>query len=243
MAGSPDSSPARGPDVLRFGSGSRLLHWAHALPFLFLLLTGLILFFPPVKAVQLGGFRLLPLLHVLVGIAFILSPIPLALRLRSDNPARCDLRLLGRVAPGDSAWLRHALGAVLGARLQPPLVGKFNAGQKANTLFTVIVTAGLMLTGAVLAVNFFTKRVFAAYFVEQVFPFHDRLMLLALPVVIVHIYLGALNPATRESLRGVLGGRVRRDWAASHHPLWLQDLEAADEAPSTPDSAERPAAD
>ena len=81
MAGSPDSSPARGPDVLRFGSGSRLLHWAHALPFLFLLLTGLILFFPPVKAVQLGGFRLLPLLHVLVGIAFILSPIPLALRL------------------------------------------------------------------------------------------------------------------------------------------------------------------
>jgi formate dehydrogenase subunit gamma len=243
MAGWPDNTPAPEDDVLRFGPGSRLLHWAHALPFLVLLLTGLILFWAPVKALHLGGVRLLPLLHVLVGIAFILSPIPLALRLRSDQAARRDITLLGRIEPADAAWLRHALGTVLGARLgAAPLAGKFNAGQKANTVFTVIVTAGLMVTGAVLAVNFFTKRVFPAYFVEGVFPLHDWLMLLALPVVVVHIYLGAVNPGTRESLRGILGGRVRHDWAASHHPLWLSDLETGEKAPSTTEPAEHPTA-
>jgi formate dehydrogenase subunit gamma len=212
-------------EVLRFGPGSRLLHWAHAIPFLLLLISGLLLFLPPVKAVHIDGFRLVPLLHVLIGIAFILSPIPLVLRLRADRAWRSDARELFRIEPGDAAWARYATGSVLGARVTAPPVAKFNLGQKANTLFSILVTAGLMLTGAVLAVNFFTKRIFSAVFVEQVFPLHDLFMLLALPVLLAHIYLGALNPSTRESLRGIIGGRVRRDWAARHHALWLTAIE------------------
>jgi formate dehydrogenase subunit gamma len=232
-AGSPlspslEGKAARGlgdDDILRFGPGSRLLHWAHAAPFLFLLLSGLILFLPSLKAVHIGGFRLVPLLHVLVGIAFILSPIPLALALKSEVATRADLRGLFKPDKADMPWLRYAVGSVLGARVRPPAVPKFNFGQKANTLFTVLITAGLMLTGAVLAVNFFTKRIFPALFVEQVFPIHDLLMLIAIPVVLVHIYLGSLNPGTRESLRGIIGGRVKRNWAQSHHALWLSEID------------------
>src|SRR5487761_1834514 len=75
MAGSSDASPPdRSEDemILRFQAASRLVHWAHALPFLFLLFSGLVLFLPTVKAVHIGGYRLVPLLHVIVGIAFIL---------------------------------------------------------------------------------------------------------------------------------------------------------------------------
>jgi formate dehydrogenase subunit gamma len=212
----------------RFSGGLRLLHWAHAIPFLFLLITGLTLFIPPVKAAHIGGYRLVPLLHVLVGIAFILSPIPLYLALHAEAAVGADLRRLFELRPEDGAWARYAVGAVLGARVRLPPTGKFNAGQKANTLFTAAVTAGLMASGAVLAVNFFTKRIFSAAFVERVFPAHDFFMLIALPVVAAHIYLGALNPGTRESLRGITTGCVRRAWAREHHALWAKEVEAAE---------------
>ena len=54
-----------------------------------------------------------------------------------------------------------------------------------------------------------------------VFPWHSMLALATIPVVLGHIYLAALNPATRESLRGITRGVVRRDWAAHHHPDWV----------------------
>jgi formate dehydrogenase subunit gamma len=229
MAGSPEtSSGGAEPAVLRFGAGFRLLHWAHAIPFLLLLVTGLTLFVPPVKAAHVGGYRLVPLIHVIVGISFIISPLPLYLALRADAGALGDLRLLSRMRPEDADWARYALGAVLGARLQAPPVAKFNFGQKVNALFTAAVTAALMVSGAILAVNFFTKRVFSAAFVERVFPIHDLFMLVALPVVAVHIYLGSLNPSTRETFRGITNGRVRRSWARRHHPLWLDSLSRQD---------------
>lgn len=209
----------------RFGGGSRLVHWVHAIPFLFLLLSGLSLFVPPIKAVNVGGYRLLPLLHVVVGIAFILSPIPVYLSLRDKQVVRDDARRLFRFDRSDKAWAAYALRVVLGSRARIPPTGKFNAGQKANTMFSIAVTLGLMLTGAVLAVNFFTKTVFSAGFVEQVYPFHDLFMLVALPVVAAHIYLGSLNPDTRESLRGIVRGHVRRVWARRHHAQWVDEVE------------------
>ncbi len=216
---------------MRFGRGLRLLHWAHAIPFLSLLITGLTLFIPPVKAAHFGGYRLVPLLHVLVGIAFILSPIPLSIGLYADAALASDLRRLSRLQPEDSAWVRYAVGAVLGVKVGLPPTGKFNLGQKANAVFTVVVTLGLMVSGAVLAVNFFTKRVFSATFVERVFPAHDFFMLIAVPVVAAHIYLGSLNPSTRESLRGITSGRVRRAWAREHHALWAEEVEPSEGEP------------
>jgi len=222
MAGSPEPSQT----IARFGRGSRVVHWAHAGPFLFLLVSGLILYIPPLKAVNAAGFRLVPLMHVLVGIGFIASPIPVYLGLPDRSLVGDDLRRLLRFDPGDSAWATYALAAALGARVRQPATGKFNLGQKLNTAFSVVVTVGLMATGAVLAVNFFTKSVFSAGFVEQVFPIHDLFMLISLPVLAAHIYLGSLNPTTRESLRGITSGRVSRTWARLHHSLWVDEMES-----------------
>jgi formate dehydrogenase subunit gamma len=225
MAGSPERSSPNSR-VPRFGGASRLVHWAHAAPFLLLLITGLSLFVQPVKALHIDGFRLMPLLHVVIGIAFILSPFVLFLRLRRNRSLAADLGALFTPRPDDAGWVRYAFGVLLGAKAAGPPVAKFNAGQKANAAATVILSLGLMLTGAVLTVNFFTKQVFSAAFVERVFPLHDLFMLLALPIVLFHIYLASLNPSTRESLHGILGGRVQRRWAHQHHALWLEELDS-----------------
>jgi formate dehydrogenase subunit gamma len=111
-------------------------------------------------------------------------------------------------------------------RLRQPATEKFNLGQKLNTAFSVLVTAGLMATGAVLGVNFFTKSVFSVRLVEQIFSLHDLLVLVSRPVVAAHIYLGSLHPATRESFRGITSGRVSRRWAREHHSLWVDKMES-----------------
>jgi formate dehydrogenase subunit gamma len=222
------SEPEAQATIVRFGAGSRMVHWVHALLFLFLLFSGLVLFLPSLKAIHMGGYRLIPLLHVCAGIAFILSPLPVYLALPDRSRVHDDIRRLFRLDAADGAWGRYAIGALAGARVRVPPVGKFNFGQKLNTYYSVAVTLGLMVTGAVLAVNFFTKSVFSAQFVARVFPLHDFFMLIAIPVVAGHIYLGSLNPGTRESLRGIVTGRVRRRWARQHHALWVDELDGRD---------------
>ena len=220
--------------LVRFSAATRLFHWLNALFFLFLLVTGLlILLVPEVKALHIGGHRVVALLHVLAGIAFI-AAVPLVYLLVRGGSAsaglRHDLRLALTPEPGDGAWLRHAVRSLLGAREPEPPAGKYNAGQKLSSAFWVLATAGLMATGAVLAVNYFTKRVFGAAFVEGVFPWHDALTLVALPMLAGHLYLALLNPSTRPSLRGILTGRVGAAWARRHHPRWAEEEERSRES-------------
>lgn len=212
--------------ILRFSGASRAVHWLVSALFLLLLATGLLLYVPIVKGQHLGGFRIVPLLHVILGIASIAAVLPAYLLPDDRRLMRGDLRQLCHFERGDSSWFRYAFYALLGARLRPPSTHKFNAGQKANTVAVAIFTAGLMLTGAVLAVNYFTKRVFAASLVEQIYTLHDAFMLVSVPIVGGHIFLATLNPSTRPSLRGMLGGSVNREWARLHHDRWVEEVEA-----------------
>lgn len=208
----------------RFARSTRVFHWVHAIPFLFLLLTGLLIFLvPSVKAFHLGGYRVVALLHVIAGIGFIASVPVVALLTRERGALRDDVQQALTPEPGDIAWLRYAVRSVLGAKLPQPASGKYNAGQKLSTLFWWAVTAGLTLTGAVLAVNYVTKRVFSAAFVETMFPWHDALTILSLPVLAAHLYLSLVNPGTRPSLRGMLSGRVDAAWARRHHARWVAE--------------------
>ena len=47
--------------------------------------------------------------------------------------------------------------------------------------------------------------------------------LLALVALLVgHLYLALIHPATRHSLRGMTLGEVREDWARVHYPRWIE---------------------
>lgn len=211
--------------ILRFGGASRLAHWTLAVPFLLLLATGLLLYVPEVKGLHVGGYRLVPLIHVLLGLAFTGGLIAVFLIQPRKARLYADLRRLLHIAPGDASWLRYAGYALLGAQVKQPPTGKFNAGQKLNALASACFTLGLIATGLILAVNFFTKSVFGHGFVEQVYPYHDAFMLIAIPIIAGHIYFAAINPGTRAALRGMLDGRVDRRWARGHHSLWVEEIE------------------
>jgi formate dehydrogenase subunit gamma len=90
-------------------------------------------------------------------------------------------------------------------------VGRFNAGQKINALFTLVTASLLLATGVALwpfGIDGIVRDV------------HRWLTLLVLIPIAGHVYLAAVHPSTRHSLRGMLDGRVDREWAASHHPRW-----------------------
>jgi formate dehydrogenase subunit gamma len=49
---------------------------------------------------------------------------------------------------------------------------------------------------------------------------HDGLMYVSLGLLVGHLYLAMIHPATRHALRGITVGTVREDWAARHHAKW-----------------------
>ncbi|MEZ4554040.1 MAG: cytochrome b/b6 domain-containing protein [Dehalococcoidia bacterium] len=219
--------------VRRFGLATRLVHWGLAVPFVLLLLTGLTNYWPELKAIHLGGARLLAWLHVVLGFAMVGVAVALGAGALARRDTRRDAREVARVGMDDYLWLQHQGLRLAGEASNPPRVGKFNAGQKLNALASAGVTAGLLGTGTVLGVNYVSKTVFSVGLVEPVFRWHTALALLFVPVLLGHVYLAVVHPSTRESLRGMTRGMVRREWARRHHPSWVSDLER-EEGAGTP---------
>lgn len=46
-------------------------------------------------------------------------------------------------------------------------------------------------------------------------------MYVSLIVVLGHLYLALIYPATRHALRGMTLGTVDREWALAHHRKWM----------------------
>ena len=214
-------------EIERFAVATRVAHWALSAAFLVLLLTGLTNFWPEVKATQVADVRIFAWLHVVIGFASLgsLSLLIVALLARRSS-VRKDARELSRVGIDDYLWVQHQALSAMGSESQPPRVGKFNAGQKLNALVFAAGLALLFGTGFVLGVNYFSKDVFTIDLVEQLFGWHTAVSLLLIPAVLGHLYLAIVHPSTRESLRGITRGRVRRAWARAHHPSWVEAEEA-----------------
>ena len=200
---------------------TRLAHWGLAVPFLLLLLTGLTNYWPRLKAVQFADVRVFAWIHVVLGFGMLGILVAILVALLPRRAVRSDVRELGRADLDDYLWLQHQALRFAGEQSEEPPVRKFNAGQKLNSLVSGGVTAALLFTGVVLGINYTTKSVFQVDFVEPMFRWHTRLALLFVPVLLGHVYLGLVHASTRESLRGMTLGKVRREWARRHHPAWV----------------------
>jgi formate dehydrogenase subunit gamma len=222
---------------LRFGVTERVLHWAFALTYLALLGSGLPLMFPALRDwirdySLVVGLRL----HVACGVLWIAATVAVVV---GGNRARlgATLRELTHLAPADGDWLRRfprwlVAGPAERARIDAT-VGRFNAGQKLNLIFT-LATSGLLLVsgfaltpmGDGLMATHLTGAASVALWREA----HRWLTLLVLLPIAGHVYLAALHPSTRAALGGMLDGHVDARWAAEHHPRWRPeagDREAA----------------
>jgi formate dehydrogenase subunit gamma len=183
--------------VKRFSRTERTLHWVNALCFFFLLATGLILYLPSL-AVAVGRRPLIKDMHFWSGISWI--------------------SLLALVA-----LLGDRRGLLRTAReLERLDTGRLNVGQKVNAIVMASFTILFFVSGLLLWLG---ERDTRFRFASTVV-LHDGLMFVALALLVGHLYLALIHPATRHSLRGMTLGEVREDWARVHYPKWVSDTES-----------------
>lgn len=197
----------------RFNRTQRSIHWLHALSFVVLLGTGLSLYLPALAA-PVGHRALLRQLHLWLATVYFLGPTLVA-ALGNRQSTREEIEEIDRWEPEDWQWLRQA------GRKRPTSqeIGRFNAGQKLNAIFTG--AAGLLF--AITGVIMWQGHRFPQWFTGNAIWLHDGLTWPALAVWLGHIYFGAIHPSTRHSLRGMTLGDVSAAWARDHHCLWYVD--------------------
>ena len=216
-----------GASLLRFTATERAFHWAFALAYLSLLVTGLPLW--------LSGLRpWIPWWNRTIGVRLHLSgavlwlAVPLLVFGLGDRGAlRGAGKHLARFAPGDWAWLRRFPRWFFGRAREPGDVDRFNAGQKFYASFTAATSALLLLTGLALWPAGEGSAVLGDFVlgpgsVRAWRDAHKVLMLLILCPLGAHLFFALLHPRTRPSLSGMLRGRVPAGWAAAEHPRWFR---------------------
>lgn len=213
----------------RFSLSERLLHWAFALGYLALLASGLPLMVPALRGLIRGytpvvGVRL----HLAAAAVWVLATVA-AIALGDRRRLAATGRELAALRRADAAWLRgFPRWLVTGAPQRAQLdrgVGRFNAGQKVNALFTAVSAGLLLLTGLALVpvaaddtrvATLLTGPASVAWWSAA----HRWLTALVLLPVAGHVYLASVHPPTRPALSGMLRGHVDAAWAAVHHPRW-----------------------
>jgi len=189
--------------VPRFSRVERLLHWVNAVGFFFLLGTGLILYLPRLSML-VSRRQLIQSIHFWGGVGWLGALA--AVVLLGGRRLLATARELDSFDGDDLRWLR--------GRGSPQ--GRFNAGQKINAILTAAFAVLFGVSGLLL---WFGEEDTRYRFASTVI-LHDGLMYVSLVLVVGHLYLTLIHPATRHSLRGMTLGNVRGDWATRHHAKW-----------------------
>lgn len=191
--------------IPRFDTGTRALHWSHAIIFIWLLATGAGLFYTPNSL--LGG-PLIKMVHIYASLPFIL--LPTTIYILGSVRTRDDIKELMSWNADDTRWLIGFL-----KKNEIRVTGKFNAGQKANFMATLVLITGLSLSGLVV----WMKSVFSVDFVELNFIVHDFFAILSAVLLTGHIIFAIYYS---ESLRGIIYGEIDAGWAQEHYPDWFR---------------------
>ncbi len=191
--------------VRRFSRTERAVHWVHAAAFFVLLGSGLVLYVPRLsEAVARRAF--VKDVHVDTAIAWAVVLVLLVV-LGDRQGLRKTLREVELFDEDDRLWLRRI----------PRPQGRFNAGQKLNAALTAAFAFLFVVSGFLLWLG---ERDHAFRFAGTIL-LHDGLMYVSLVLLVGHLYLALIYPATRHALHGMTHGTVRRDWAQRHHAKWV----------------------
>src|SRR5262249_46527065 len=105
---------------------------------------------------------------------------------------------------------------------EPPDVGFFNAGQKAQFWEIVIGCIAYVITGVIM----WFPEIFGHVLVPICYVIHDISALIMLAGIFVHIYLSTIGePGTFQAMTK---GTVSEAWAWTHHPAWYKEATGRD---------------
>jgi formate dehydrogenase subunit gamma len=196
--------------VLRYNFRERMVHWAAAISYVYLLLTGLAFWSPWLFwiAVVLGGGSVSRVLHPWAGLVFTFAVI-LMYGLWAEQM---------REAPGDKAWWGAIRDYITNEDEKVPAAGRFNGGQK--LLFWSFFWCGilLLLSGIVL---WLPQDFPAAVRLIAIFV-HPVASLITIGLFMLHVYMGTAYE--RGAFGSVIRGDVSRAFAMRHHRTWFDDI-------------------
>lgn len=201
--------------ILRHDNRERVVHWAIAIAFSFLFLSGLAMFSPLFfwLSFLFGGGQTMRLLHPLCGVALVLLFYPYAWRLRRDN----------RWLAADSHWVRNMF-RYMNKAAHFSDTGKYNAGQKLMYWSMVPLIAVLLLTGVALWQPWFAPS-FAPWLRRTAGLVHAAMAFIMFVGIGVHWYAAFW---TKGSIRAMVRGTVTQAWARFHHPAWFRQVTGKD---------------
>lgn len=207
-----------GRKIERFTPFERSAHWANAIAFCILAISGIVMAFGkffvlPVMGGQLFGWLAYALknLHNFAGPVFAVSLLVVFFTFLRDNlPSRGDLK-----------WLLKG-GGILSGKEVPS--HRFNAGEKlvfwGGVLFLglVVIGSGLVLDQLLPGLLYERSTMQIAHMV------HAVATVLMMAMFIGHIYIGTIG--MEGAYDGMKTGYVDETWAREHHEYWYDDIKA-----------------
>ncbi len=208
----------RGLRIERFTAFERSAHWANAIAFVILALSGIVMafgqhFMLPVMGLTLfGGLTyVLKTMHNFAGPVFAVSLTIIFLVFLRDNwPQRGDLR-----------WLLKA-GGVFSKSGHEPASHRFNAGEKIVFWFGVFLLGIFVVSSGLVMDKLIPNLVYERATMQIAHMVHAVSAVLMLCVFSLHIYLGTVG--MRGAYKAMRYGYVDEAWAKEHHEYWYDDI-------------------
>jgi formate dehydrogenase subunit gamma len=206
-----------GRKILRFTLNERVIHWAVAISFCILGLSGLIMLFGKYVLLPVIGYTLFAWLtalgknlHNFVAPFFIVSVLAMIVVYIRDNfPRLYDLKWFAK------AWAFFMKGEEVPS-------GRFNGGEKAWFWFGVIgLSVVVSWSGVVLLFpNFDQTRAM----MQDAWVWHASAALLYVAAAFGHIYMGTIGVEhTYDNMRH---GYADENWAKEHHRYWYEEVKS-----------------
>ncbi len=207
-----------GRKIERFTPFERSAHWANAIAFVILGISGVVMafgkfFLLPVMGLTLFGWLTYALknLHNFAGPVFAVSLVIIFVTFVRDNLPR----------RGDLVWLLKGGGLLSGKEVPSH---RFNAGEKlvfwggVFFLGIVVVSSGFVLDKIVPGLIYERDTMQIAHMI------HAVATVLMMAMFIGHIYIGTIG--MQGAYEGMKTGYVDETWAREHHEYWYDDIQA-----------------
>jgi formate dehydrogenase subunit gamma len=216
--------PRTGRLLIRFTPWERTVHWATAISFVILAVSGLVMLFGKYILLPVFGYTLfawlailLKNLHNFVGPLFIVLTVLVIATYVKDNVPQ----------PGDWLWIKKFGGLISGEHVPS---WRFNAAEKAWFWGGVTVLGAVMaVTGLILDFPNFDQGRNTMQLTQVI---HAAAALVFVALSFGHIYLGTIGmEGAYDTMRH---GVADEEWAREHHEYWYREQMAKRGEPAAP---------
>ena len=194
--------------IERFTPFERSAHWANAIAFCTLAISGLVMAF--------GKFFMLPVIGGTLygGFTWLLKMIVIFVTFLRDNwPQRGDLN-----------WLLKGGGMFGQSTGHEPPSHRFNAGEKL-VFWGGVLVLGIFVASSGMAMDKLIPGItYDRGTMQIVHMFHYVSTLLMMCMFLGHIYIGTIG--MRGAYTAMRRGWVGEEWAKEHHAYWYEDIKA-----------------